>query len=81
MLPLSPTTLLRSLEIADDDAILSLTELRRLLAILLQGVQVDEAWYLSRYPDVAEEVRRGALASAREHYLSFGSGGANPAPA
>jgi SAM-dependent methyltransferase len=32
----------------------------------------DEAWYLARYPDVAEAVRRGDLRSGREHYLACG---------
>ncbi len=32
----------------------------------------DEAWYLARYPDVAEAVRRGDLRSGLEHYLVSG---------
>jgi SAM-dependent methyltransferase len=32
----------------------------------------DEAWYLVRYPDVAEAVRRGDLRSGLEHYLACG---------
>jgi SAM-dependent methyltransferase len=32
----------------------------------------DEAWYLARYPDVAEAVRRGDLRSGLEHYLACG---------
>jgi SAM-dependent methyltransferase len=32
----------------------------------------NEAWYLARYPDVAEAVRRGDLGSGLEHYLACG---------
>jgi hypothetical protein len=43
-----------------------------LIRLLLQAVEVDEAWYLEKYPDVAEAVRNGSIASAREHFLSDG---------
>ena len=48
---------------------------KAVLADLLEagfGRLVDEKWYLERYPDVAEAIRKGAVASARAHY--FGSG-------
>ncbi len=32
----------------------------------------DEAWYLAQYPDVAEAVRRGDIASGLEHFLASG---------
>jgi hypothetical protein len=32
----------------------------------------DETWYLSRYPDVAAAVARGACSSGHAHYLSHG---------
>ena len=72
MLPLSPRKLLPSLEISGEDAILTLTELRNLLSLLLGDTSVDEDWYFERYPDVAEGVQKGAIKSAREHYLQFG---------
>jgi hypothetical protein len=31
-------------------------------------IRVDEAWYLRRYPDVAEGIRKGILTSAQEHF-------------
>lgn len=72
MLPLPPRKLLPSLEIAGDDTILTLDELRNLLSLLLEDMHVDEDWYFERYPDVAEEVQKGTLKSAREHYIHFG---------
>ena len=45
------------------------------LADLLEaacGKLVDEKWYLERYPDVAEAIRRGTVASARAHYFQAG---------
>lgn len=35
-------------------------------------IEVDEAWYLKTYPDVARAVQEGAFASAAEHYVRFG---------
>lgn len=39
---------------------------------VLAVVEVDEAWYLATYPDVAEAVRAGHIGSAREHFLYNG---------
>jgi hypothetical protein len=36
------------------------------------GPVLDEAWYLERYPDVAERVRDGTFDSATDHYVSYG---------
>ena len=33
--------------------------------LLLRGIAVDEKWYLSEYPDVADAIRRGNFKSAR----------------
>ena len=43
-----------------------------LVRTLLQGIEVNEAWYLTQYPDVAEAVRDGIVNSAREHFLNDG---------
>jgi hypothetical protein len=34
--------------------------------------ELDEEWYLRRYPDVADAVREGRFASARSHYEVHG---------
>jgi hypothetical protein len=32
----------------------------------------DEAWYLDRYPDINEAVKRGAIPSGYRHFVEFG---------
>jgi len=44
----------------------------RLVQSLIAGVEVDERWYLDRNEDVARAITRGAVASAREHFLGDG---------
>jgi hypothetical protein len=39
---------------------------------LVQGVEVDEAWYLERYPDIADAIRQGIVSSARSHFVHDG---------
>jgi Macrocin-O-methyltransferase (TylF) len=39
---------------------------------LLQVVSVDEAWYRSRYPDVAKAIDAGETRSARDHFITAG---------
>jgi len=43
-----------------------------LLSTRLRQVHVDQAWYLSRYPDVAKAIESGTVADAAEHYRKFG---------
>ena len=42
--------------------------IRRLLA----GIQVDERWYLERYPDIADAITRGIVTSAQQHFVDDG---------
>jgi hypothetical protein len=48
------------------------TQFTVLIRTLLQGIEVDEPWYLAQYPDVAEAIRNGVVASAKEHFLNDG---------
>src|SRR5271167_4126305 len=43
-----------------------------IMAKRIAAIKFDEAWYLSKYPDVRDAVKRGIVASGREHYVSFG---------
>ncbi len=43
-----------------------------MLRHLLQGIEVDEAWYLQRYPDIADAIRQGIVSSARSHFVNDG---------
>ena len=42
------------------------------MAKRLATIKFDEAWYLSKYPDVKDAVKRGVVPSGREHYVLFG---------
>jgi hypothetical protein len=47
-------------------------EFLELIRALLVSVQVDETWYLNTYPDVAEAIKEGKVATAREHFMYDG---------
>ena len=44
----------------------------KLVKQLIGGIRVDEAWYLTRYPDVADAIARGIVRSAHEHFVQDG---------
>ena len=50
----------------------SYTQFTILIRTLLSGIEVNETWYLSQYPDVAEAIRKGVITSAKEHFLNDG---------
>lgn len=39
---------------------------------LIEGVEVDEKWYLQRYPDIADAMRKGLVTGARAHFVNDG---------
>jgi hypothetical protein len=39
---------------------------------LISAVYVDEKWYLTQYPDVAEAIGLGKVASAKQHFIDDG---------
>jgi hypothetical protein len=43
-----------------------------LMAQKVTTIRVDEEWYLARYTDVREAVRRGTVTSGQEHYVQCG---------
>lgn len=43
-----------------------------LMARRLIDVPVDEAWYLTTYPDIKDAIAAGAVRSATHHYARFG---------
>ena len=51
---------------------MSYEDLQQLIRTLLTVVEVDEAFYLSRNPDVADAVRKGTIRSAQEHFTDHG---------
>ena len=46
--------------------------LKLILRLALEEAQFDELSYLRENPDVADSVRRGAIPSAKYHYVNFG---------
>jgi hypothetical protein len=50
----------------------SYEEFVALLRTLIAGVEVDEAWYLKRYPDIADGIRAGTIRSAQAHFVESG---------
>lgn len=47
-------------------------DLVQMLRRLIIGVEVDEAWYLERYQDIAEAIEKGVVRSARLHFVNDG---------
>jgi hypothetical protein len=43
-----------------------------ILAPWLEKIKFEESWYLDKYGDVRDAVKRGTYASGREHYLTHG---------
>jgi hypothetical protein len=50
----------------------SFAQFKALIRVLLQGIEVDEAWYQKQYPDVAEAIQKKIVNSAKEHFLNDG---------
>jgi hypothetical protein len=50
----------------------SYEDMVRMLRHLIAGVRVDEAWYLERYPDIAEAIGQGIVASPQFHFVHDG---------
>lgn len=43
-----------------------------IVRLILRSVPVDEPWYLTEYPDIAEAVAAGEVKSARHHFIDSG---------
>ncbi len=42
------------------------------IKLMLRGVPVDEQWYLTQNPDVAEAISKGLYRSAKHHFVEDG---------
>ena len=56
---------------ADNTVTVNKTVVRDLLKLALAD-RFDETWYLERYKDVADAVRKGAISTALDHYAAAG---------
>ncbi len=43
-----------------------------ILRQMIQGIQVNEAWYARAYEDIGEAVRQGSVASGKKHFCHDG---------
>ncbi|MGO8737834.1 hypothetical protein [Rhodoblastus sp.] len=55
-----------------DTIIMTKDQFLAFLAVILKGVSFDEDWYLTKYPDIADAIARGVVASARTHFVENG---------
>jgi hypothetical protein len=44
----------------------------KLLKLLIQGIEVDEAWYARTYEDIGGAIKNGIVRSARQHFVDDG---------
>ncbi len=51
---------------------LSYDDFIKILRLMISGVEVDEAWYLEEYEDIARAVVAGQVASAKQHFVDDG---------
>jgi hypothetical protein len=42
------------------------------IRLLLAGIDVDEDWYLAKYPDILQAIASGATESAKQHFVEHG---------
>jgi hypothetical protein len=64
--------LLPSLNISDRTISLSIGDLQRVLKLALEGVKLDEKWYLGQVPELRRDIARGKFKSTFEHYYMHG---------
>ncbi len=43
-----------------------------ILRQMIQGIDVDEAWYVRTYEDIGDAVKGGVVGSARQHFVQDG---------
>jgi hypothetical protein len=44
----------------------------KILRTMIAGIDVDEAWYLRTYEDIASAIKGGGVKSARQHFVDDG---------
>jgi hypothetical protein len=44
----------------------------KILGMMISGIEVDEAWYLKQYEDIALAVNEGSISSAARHFMGDG---------
>ena len=44
----------------------------KILQSIISGIEVDEDWYRTEYPDIAQAIRDGKIESAKRHFIDDG---------
>ncbi len=44
----------------------------KILRTVIAGIEVNEAWYLRTYEDIAAAIRQGIVHSAKQHFVDDG---------
>ncbi len=44
----------------------------KILRMMIGGIEVNEAWYLRTYEDIASAIRDGVVKSAKQHFVDDG---------
>jgi hypothetical protein len=51
---------------------LSYEDFVKILRTMISGIEIDEAWYLRTYEDIASAIKSGSVRSARQHFIDDG---------
>ncbi len=51
---------------------LSYEDFVKILRTMISGIEINEAWYLSTYEDIAAAIRGGVVRSAKQHFVDDG---------
>ena len=51
---------------------LSYDDFVRIIRLMISGIEVDEAWYLKEYEDIARAITEGKTESAKQHFVDDG---------
>ena len=51
---------------------LSYDDFIKIIRLMISGIKVDEEWYLTEYEDIAQAIRDGKVASAKQHFIDDG---------
>ncbi len=51
---------------------LSYEDFVKILRTMIAGIEINEAWYLKTYEDIASAIRSGIVRSAKQHFVDDG---------
>ncbi len=51
---------------------LSYEDFVKILRTMIAGIEINEAWYLKTYDDIAAAIRSGVVRSAKQHFVDDG---------